>query len=102
MAFVLGMSQITSIQGIVNMTKRRRGEVFVGMRIEHMYRREMNSPEFDWYCTIEEINEAKNELKVSITNTGSCQSHPETWNMVHTVNGLIAREYLEVGEDDAR
>lgn len=80
------------------MFKRRRDEVFVGMQLEHKYRREMASPEFDWFCTINEIDAASNELKVSITGR-SGQSHPETWNMAHTVNGLATREYLELGKE---
>lgn len=80
------------------MTKRKRGEVFVGMQIEHMYRREMSSPEFNWFCTIKEVKEDTNELEVSVTSNYG-HSHPETWNLVHTVNGLIAGEYLELGED---
>ena len=70
-------------------------EIFVGMKIEHKYRREMNKPEFDWYCTINEINEATNELAVCITNrTG--HHHPETWNMAHTISGLERHAYLEI------
>jgi hypothetical protein len=77
------------------MARRRRDEVFVGMQIEHQYRYNMLMPEYDWFCTINEIDAKNNELKVSVTSKHG-QSHPETWNMEHTVNGLANREYLEI------
>ena len=79
--------------------RRRRDEVFEGMKIEHRWRRESpNDASFDWFCTILEILEDQNELKVLVT--GKYGSHPETWNMAHTVSGLTQREYIEIKEEN--
>jgi hypothetical protein len=74
-------------------------ELYKGMKLEHKYRRSpFTDPAerkvYDWYCVVNEIDEGNNELKVTVVNEN--YSHPETWNMAHTISGLNDGEYLEI------
>ena len=67
--------------------------ICAGMKIEHKYR-QMGAPEFNWFCTINELDAENNILKVSIT-TGYGHSHFENWDMAITVGGLADGEYIK-------
>ena len=69
-------------------------DISPGMMIEHKYRHDMLSPEFNWFCTINEIDAENNELKVTVTS-GKGFSHQESWDMQITVNGLKTGEYIK-------
>lgn len=69
--------------------------IYTGMKIEHKFRGQESFPEFDWHCTINEIQSKINVLKVTITNNKTGHSHPEDWDMSITVNGLACGEYVE-------
>ena len=70
-----------------------RDNICAGTLLEHKYR-QMGSPEFNWFCTIVEIDAENNILKVKIT-TGRGHSHFEDWDMTITLNGLADGEYLK-------
>lgn len=75
-----------------------RHNICAGMKIEHKFRQMMVGDEYDWYCTIDEVNEETNNLKVTITGRHG-YSHFEDWNMAITVNGLANGEYMEVDHE---
>lgn len=52
-----------------------------------------------WEAEVVSINEDDNELKVSVMGIYG-QSHPENWNLAHTVSGLNMGEYTKRSSKD--
>ena len=67
--------------------------ICAGMKIEHKYR-QMGAIEYNWFCTIDELDAENNILKVTITS-GHDHSHFENWDMQHTASGLADGEYIK-------
>ena len=74
--------------------RRRRDEVYVGMVLEHKWRK-TGTMVYNWTATIKAICPDSNVLKVDIMSQHG-QNHSEQWNKLHTENGLKEFEYLEV------
>jgi len=78
---------------------RLKDDIYVGMNLQHKFRDNMLSPEYNWFCTINEIDAENNNLKVTITSTAG-YSHPEDWDMAITVGGLADGEYINIDGED--
>jgi len=72
-----------------------RHNIYAGMSLEHKYRCAYRTSGYDWFCTITKIDEASNNLEVTITGE-SGHSHTEDWDMAITVGGLAYGQYIEI------